>query len=539
MTFRCPECRKIFTMDAKYVGRQGHCPACNAPIVAPDAHDPQSPADTHSGLAPNGPQFLHADSDTAASPAQPPPLPASEPDMPEMGAEASRVATAPKNTPVPPPLPVAGNVLFMLPESFGQRLSYCTEKERRELRGLILGAAIIGLIAGFFWGGVFDPWHGEKKAFTAVLNLLLFGGWGIAEVAGLLVARNFKLVKRQGGLLLAGGISGGLWVALWSAVDMALTPLPIVPLPVNMAIGALAGLTLGTGISVFSSLRLSKLMFIPGEVITHGPVRSAQRTSPPPSPPTSRLKTVLWIAGGTLFAMIFGGVVIGGLLYATLDSFQGAQKKFEVDRTTFEPVTPIPYAPASAEANLLLNGTFQHLDGWTRYEFIAADDVVELKNESNYVIWTRTNSREESGALGVYQSNLHIDVSGAGQAVVDFDVWVGGQMLAGDGKWTDTAGIAGEMPVHVEITYLDADGETFLWDRGFLIYDFAVAKHAEIIEKAAWTHITLDLLDDALRLNPKGDPLPPPATITKVMVYGNGWDFSGAVGNLSIQCNST
>jgi hypothetical protein len=192
----------------------------------------------------------------------------------------------------------------------------------------------------------------------------------------------------------------------------------------------------------------------------------------------------------------------------------------------------------SLEENLLENGTFQNLAGWERYEQTAQEDVASLTAESNYVVWTRTNSREESGALGVYQEDLHIDLSGAGQVMVDVDVWVGGQTLAGIGEWTETAGIAGEMPVHLEVTYLDANGEKFLWDRGFLVYGFTVAENIEIVEKAVWTHFSFDLLDDTVRMNPKGDLLPPPTTITKVMVYGNGWDFSGAVGNLSIQINN-
>jgi hypothetical protein len=135
----------------------------------------------------------------------------------------------------------------------------------------------------------------------------------------------------------------------------------------------------------------------------------------------------------------------------------------------------------------------------------------------------------------VYHDDLHINLNGAGQVLLDLDVWVGGQTLVGDGEWTESVGISGEMPVHVEITYLDENGEKFLWDRGFLIYGFGIAANVEVIDKATWTHVTVDLLDDEVRTNPKGDLLPPPATITKIMVYGNGWDFSGAVGNLSIQ----
>ncbi len=545
MKFTCPNCRKEFAFNAESAGPHGRCPACNAAIIAPERSRNSIVADADSlttddagnaadpTTSPSGPH-----STTAQTPR---PLPA--PQSPDM----SKVITEPDNitpshnaaTPVPPPLPIEGEALFTLPDTLWKRLTYCTEKERRDLSSLILGAAIIGLFAGFFWGGVLDPWHGEKKAFTAILNLLLFGGWGIAEVLGLLLARNFKLAKHQGGLLLASGLFGGVWVALWSALDMIFEPISLLPVAINMAIGGLVGLIIGGGISIFSALRISKTIFIPGETIAHRPFRPAQRApAAAASASTSRLKIVLWIAGGCVLAIIFGELVIGGLAYKTLDTLKDAQEKFEIERLTLEPVSPIPYAVASTDENLLLNGEFQHLDGWKRYELKTSDDVTDLKTGPNYVVWTRTNSREESGALGVYQNNLHIDLSGAEQILLDFDVWVGGQTRIGEGEWTDVAGIAGEMPVHVEITYLDRHGETFLWDRGFLIYGFTLAKNAETIEKAVWTHITLDLLDDTIRLNPKGDLLPPPTTITKVMVYGNGWNFSGAVGKLSIKNKS-
>jgi hypothetical protein len=104
----------------------------------------------------------------------------------------------------------------------------------------------------------------------------------------------------------------------------------------------------------------------------------------------------------------------------------------------------------------------------------------------------------------------------------------------GHGKLTESLSITGEVPVHVEITYLDAQGEKFLWDRGFMVFGFSMVDHVHVIKKGVWTHFSFDLMDDAVRTNPKGDVLPPPATILKVMVYGNGQDFTGAVGNLKL-----
>lgn len=542
MKFKCPQCQKTLTVKDEFAGRRGRCPACKAAIVAPQR--PQSAQPNAASSASDAPKQVAQTPPQAPTPSPNPPFSPSPPASKPQPSEPLDIPPPPPilapshdHIPVPPPLPPDIEVLFRLPDSFWTKLVYCTEKERKELAGLIIGAAVIGLVAGYWWGGLFDPWAGEKKAFAAVVNLLLFGGWGAAEVFGLLIARNFKLAKRQGNLLLASAICGGLWVGLWSAVDMMVEPLEGLPLPVNVVIGFLVGLLIGGGISAISSTKASKVMFLPDRIVPHRPIRLKQRPVRRSSSSSRGWKIALWIGGGVFICLIIGGVVVGTLVYRTMNTFREFQQKFETERLTIEPITPIPYPAASQEENLLKNGTFQDLIHWERYEQIAPEDLVSLTAESNYVVWTRTNSREESGALGVYQDDQHIDLSGAKQVMVDVDVWVGGQSLTGIGEWTETAGITGEMPVHLEITYLDANGEKFLWDCGFLVYGFSMAENVKVLEKAVWTHFSFDLLDDTVRINPRGDLLPSPTTITKVMVYGNGWDFSGAIGNLSIRIN--
>jgi hypothetical protein len=190
---------------------------------------------------------------------------------------------------------------------------------------------------------------------------------------------------------------------------------------------------------------------------------------------------------------------------------------------------PNPLPAAALEGNLLKDGSFQNLEGWTQHDTTDAEDQISLEAGENYVVWTRTNSRFESRGLGVYQNDLDLEISGANTLILELDVWVGGQTLDGAG-W-----LSNEAPVLLEIMYLDQEDRTHTWRRGFIMHGEAEVQSITLVQQAVWTHVSVDLMDAQNRLDEFGSAMPAPATILKVMVYGNGWDFKGAVGNLSLK----
>lgn len=136
------------------------------------------------------------------------------------------------------------------------------------------------------------------------------------------------------------------------------------------------------------------------------------------------------------------------------------------------------------------------------------------------------------------------------------DVWVGYHTLKNTGWWAEERGGSGEMPVHVTVVYRDRGGQQQRWDHGFLLDNKAqdvlwlnpktgkreyktgktTLRNVTPVLKDSWSHFCFDLLDSNTRKDVKGhQTLPRPATITRIMLYGNGWDFRGAAGNVVLR----
>lgn len=130
---------------------------------------------------------------------------------------------------------------------------------RREVLKIILWSAVIGGIAGYLWGGLYDPWR-ESGLNAAVLNLFLFGGWAWVESFILICTRRFLRVSSRSWLVAVGTIGGGLWVALFSALQMKANPVLPGSLGMNMLLGLMVGLFMGISISVLYAVKLSSIM---------------------------------------------------------------------------------------------------------------------------------------------------------------------------------------------------------------------------------------------------------------------------------------
>ena len=174
MKFKCPSCQSTLHVEDRFAGKKGRCPACKTIVVAPSLTSEQ-PATPFAKQA----QTV------------PPPFP------PEIDQSASDDLSAPFRKSIEPPLPPYEEEQFkQQPRTFFRKLFFSNQEERREIRNLIIGSAVVGIISGYLWGGLYDPWRTQGIA-AAVLNFFLFGGWGFAESMGVLVARNFRLAKRR------------------------------------------------------------------------------------------------------------------------------------------------------------------------------------------------------------------------------------------------------------------------------------------------------------------------------------------------------
>lgn len=70
-------------------------------------------------------------------------------------------------------------------------------------------------------------------------------------------------------------------------------------------------------------------------------------------------------------------------------------------------------SPGAAERrNLIRNGAFKGLDGWTAFHSSNVRDRFEVVAEGGACRWSRTNSRNDGGAAGAVQ-DLDADVSTA------------------------------------------------------------------------------------------------------------------------------
>ncbi|MGA1864784.1 MAG: hypothetical protein ACMUHX_06945 [bacterium] len=148
---------------------------------------------------------------------------------------------------------------YNLKMNFFRRLFHLTKEERKEILRLLVGSAFIGAIVGFMWGGLYDPWQ-SKGISAAWLNFLLFGGWGFAEVAGVVVARNLRYAKGRIRLVFNGALWGGIWVSLFTALEMVKNVSSLESIFLNIVVGLSAGFIIGGLISAICAINLSGIM---------------------------------------------------------------------------------------------------------------------------------------------------------------------------------------------------------------------------------------------------------------------------------------
>ena len=184
--------------------------------------------------------------------------------------------------------------------------------------------------------------------------------------------------------------------------------------------------------------------------------------------------------------------------------------------------------PNTEGNNLIKNGDFS--DGLTNWEKTHSSNVndqwdasITSKDElhTNVLMFERTQSRRDGGAVYVNQY-LNKDVSKYTNLTLKLSLKVLYHTLSGSG-W---GGGAGEYPVHIYVYYKDANDNEKVWSWGFLAMANSDShKNYNIVNSNEWYSFESQNL---MNLNPK------PKIITKIVVGGNGWDFSGMIDNLAL-----
>lgn len=244
---------------------------------------------------------------------------------------------------------------------------------------------------------------------------------------------------------------------------------------------------------------------------------------------------------GGLILFVALGAVVGVVLFG-LSTLYGSIFQSDRDQGAFAELgdTPEPPARVSTTDNLIVNGGFVGLEGWTvQPSQKCAHCWMEVQASNgeypHYVAWERTGSGADGAALWARQ-RLSRDVRRCGKLVLAFDVQVDHHSLANSGWWSDSRGGSGEYPAKVVIAFMDSNGERIEWARGFLYRHDGSTKlvNFTLVPKGQWVHFEADLFASQNWVDEWGKPLPSPVTLTDVFVGGNGWDFAGALTNLRL-----
>jgi hypothetical protein len=199
--------------------------------------------------------------------------------------------------------------------------------------------------------------------------------------------------------------------------------------------------------------------------------------------------------------------------------------------------------PSGAQAQqgqeLIRNGAFaQGLEGWTIDQPCASCWMEvqpgELPGES-ILAWERTNSVGEGSAIWARQP-VNIDVREYTRLLLSVDVRVDAHNLPNSGWWSEQNNGSGEYPVKIMLLFTDARGAPLEWSFGFLAtHDGSTQiQNYMLLPAGEWSALQTDVLSPRQWVDPRGSPLPAPAMLTEVLVGGGGWDFAGAVTNLSL-----
>jgi hypothetical protein len=204
--------------------------------------------------------------------------------------------------------------------------------------------------------------------------------------------------------------------------------------------------------------------------------------------------------------------------------------------------------PVEKKQKLIANGDFENaLSSWEVGHSLDRQNsvwncqiVYDEDKKSNVIQFKRSESRNDGSSVGVSQ-DVFIDLSQYDDVRIRLDVKPMFQSLVGGG-W-----VGGEYPIMVQVAFIDQRGDPQTWTYGFIYDGDSQYENVAKIGQSAWfTYTSPNLKEvspdcaDAQRVSDmqvivKAHEYKPPVIptyITRVLVYGSGWDFQGRADNI-------
>ena len=166
--------------------------------------------------------------------------------------------------------------------------------------------------------------------------------------------------------------------------------------------------------------------------------------------------------------------------------------------------------------------------------------------ESNVVEFKRTGGSDDGSIIGIAQ-DVYIDLSRHKELYLQLDVKPTLQTIPGGG-WRG----GGEYPVCIELAFIDQNSVSHRWQHGFYYEGTDKYPTSTKVEEDAWfTYLSPNLkeliplcgfrenVEDIEKwsgtiMHPYSPPVIP-QFITRVLLFGGGWDFTGRADNLQFK----
>ena len=205
--------------------------------------------------------------------------------------------------------------------------------------------------------------------------------------------------------------------------------------------------------------------------------------------------------------------------------------------------------PENTTERFPANGDFENgLTGWAKWFAVdkmnsqrTCEVVYDRDKRSQVVEFKRTGGRADGSHVGVHQ-DIYIDLSEYETLYLQLDVKSIQHTLMGGG-WAGS----GENPVCIELGFLDQKGVPHRWFHGFYHRGIDTYDTSTKVHQNEWFTYTSPNLKEIIPLCGREenvrddwygiethpyDPALKPKIITRLIIRGGGWDFTGRTDNL-------
>jgi len=176
---------------------------------------------------------------------------------------------------------------------------------------------------------------------------------------------------------------------------------------------------------------------------------------------------------------------------------------------------------------LIQNGNFNELTPWEIILInIKETNYYEAQIYVDYFMWVRKNSEADGGFVGIKQSLGNFDLRDKKSLKLSFDILISFQELDSDG-WA-----GGEYPAQVILIFENENNEEYVYKKCFILKGSTInypENNVTEIESGDFYHFEADLIEEDIYNNIVSHPY-----LKEIIIGGSGWDFVGAVDNVSL-----